>query len=56
MKLYKDFRVKMISEENLIWNNLNIDILPKKYIKGLDNTEQGLEGGQNTLQKMVNNF
>ena len=49
MKLYKDFRVKMISEENLILSNLNIDILLKKYIKDLDITEQGLEVGRNAL-------
>ena len=40
MKLYKDFRAKMINEENLILSNLNIDILLKKYIKDLDNIEQ----------------
>ena len=45
LKLYKDFRAKMISEENLILTNLNIDSLMKNYIKDLDNTE--VEEGQN---------
>ena len=40
MKLYKDFRAKMISEENLILSNLNIDKLVKNYIKDLDNTDE----------------
>ena len=30
IKLFSDFRIKMISEENLIINNLNIDKLLKK--------------------------
>ena len=33
IQLYSDFRIKMISEENLILSNLNIDKLFKQYIE-----------------------
>ena len=38
IKILSDFRVKMISEENLILSNLNIDKLLKKYNQELENS------------------
>ena len=43
LKLYSDFRNKMISEENLIMSNLNIDKILKKSIGESSIIEQKLE-------------
>lgn len=47
IQLFIDFRTKMISEENLILSNLNIDKLLQKYKKENSNNHiQELEGTQ----------
>ena len=40
IKLYADFRIKMISEENLILSNLNVDKLMEKYKNENDNNQE----------------
>ena len=46
LQLYHNFRIKMISEENLILSNLNINELMQKY-KNILEVGQELEGNQN---------
>ena len=43
IKLLSDFRIKMISEENIILNNLNIDKIFNKYKSENTNINQDLE-------------
>ena len=46
IKLYADFRIKMISEENLILSNLNVDKLMEKYKNENDDNNQESEATQ----------
>ena len=46
IELYADFRIKMISEENLIMSNLKIDKLYQKYKKDNSNNDQELEANK----------
>ena len=54
IQLYHDFRVKMISEENLILSNLNIDKLMKKYHK--DNSNNINLESEATQKINLNNY
>ena len=49
LKLYSDFRIKMISEENLILSNLNINKIIEKYKKENSFINQELEKGPKNI-------
>ena len=51
IQLYEDFRIKMISEENLIMSNLKIEKLLEKYKKDNSDNNQELEA-----TKCINNI
>ncbi len=51
IQIFSDFRIKMISEENLIKCNLNIDKLMQKIKTDNANTNQDLEAKSKTIYK-----